>query len=81
MAVADGLDFYRVLAAEAPQMLKPRGGLILEIGATQGKAVTGTAGGVGQFQRRQDPAGLRRAGSRGHGAEEIVTRSLAQGKS
>lgn len=36
----DGLDFYRRIAAEAPQFLKPGGSLILEIGHTQGPAVT-----------------------------------------
>lgn len=35
----DGLDFYRRLAVEAPQFLKPRGCLIMEIGHTQSAAV------------------------------------------
>ncbi|MBE0429975.1 MAG: peptide chain release factor N(5)-glutamine methyltransferase [Thermoleophilia bacterium] len=35
----DGLDIYRCLAVEAPQFLRPRGCLILEIGSTQGPAV------------------------------------------
>lgn len=35
----DGLDYYRRLAVEAPQLLKPRGALILEIGHKQGPAV------------------------------------------
>lgn len=35
----DGLDFYRRLAVEAPQFLKPRGCLIMEIGQTQSAAV------------------------------------------
>ena len=59
----DGLDFYRALAAEAPQMLKPRGGLILEIGATQGKSVLELLELSGQFSAAgilQDYAGLDR---------------------
>jgi release factor glutamine methyltransferase len=36
----DGLDFYRRLAAEAPQFLRPQGCLIMEIGHNQGVAVT-----------------------------------------
>jgi len=35
----DGLDFYRRLAVDAPQLLRPRGCLILEIGHSQGPAV------------------------------------------
>lgn len=35
----DGLDFYRRLAVDAPQFLRPRGCLIMEIGHTQGPAV------------------------------------------
>lgn len=35
----DGLDFYRRLAVQAPQFLKPRGCLILEIGHMQSAAV------------------------------------------
>lgn len=56
----DGLDFYRLLAAEAPQFLKPRGGLILEIGHMQGTAVTGLLKSTGRFEEidiEQDYAG------------------------
>ncbi len=37
---ADGLDFIRKLLAQAAQRVKPDGWLLLEIGATQGLAVT-----------------------------------------
>ncbi|MHB9111205.1 MAG: peptide chain release factor N(5)-glutamine methyltransferase [Thermoleophilia bacterium] len=59
----DGLDFYRVLADQAPQFLKPRGGLVLEIGASQGKAVTELLAAAGKFRAAgvlQDYAGLDR---------------------
>ena len=46
----DGLDFYRVIARQAPQFLKPRGGLVLEIGATQGMAVTKLLAETGKFR-------------------------------
>lgn len=38
---ADGLDFYRLLATEAPARLLPGGLVAVEIGETQGAAVTG----------------------------------------
>ncbi|MDO8737061.1 MAG: peptide chain release factor N(5)-glutamine methyltransferase [Thermoleophilia bacterium] len=59
----DGLDYYRVLAEQAPQFLKPRGGLIMEIGSTQGKAVTELLQATGKFRAAgvlQDYAGLER---------------------
>lgn len=37
---ADGLDFYRRLAAEAGKFLKPHGKLMLEFGAGQAEAIT-----------------------------------------
>jgi len=37
---ADGLDFYRSIVAAAPSLLKPRGALVLELGAGQTQAVT-----------------------------------------
>lgn len=36
---ADGLDFYRRLAGEAPARLVPGGALLMEIGSAQGEAV------------------------------------------
>ena len=36
----DGLDFYRRIAAEAPEHLHENGRLILEIGDSQGDAVS-----------------------------------------
>lgn len=59
----DGLDFYRVLAQLAPQFLKPRGFLVLEIGATQGKAVTELLSATGKFRATgvlKDYAGMDR---------------------
>ena len=35
----DGLDYFRRLAVEAPQFLKPHGALVMEIGHLQGPAV------------------------------------------
>lgn len=46
----DGLDFYRRLAVEAPQLLRPHGCLILEIGQTQGPAVRELLGATGLFE-------------------------------
>ena len=59
----DGLHYYRQLAEEAPQFLRPRGALVLEIGASQAAAVrelleaSGRFGAVGVIQ---DYAGLDR---------------------
>jgi len=60
---SDGLDFYRVLADQAPQFLKPGGELILEIGATQGQAVLELLQASGNFKSAlvtPDLAGLDR---------------------
>ena len=45
----DGLDFYRRLALEAPQFMRPGGCLVAEIGHDQGPAVTELMGGTGLF--------------------------------
>lgn len=45
-----GLDYYRRLAPEAHQFLKPRGLLVLEIGHTQGPAVTELLEEAGRFE-------------------------------
>lgn len=37
---ADGLDFYRIIAENSPEVLKPNGVLLLEIGFDQADAVT-----------------------------------------
>lgn len=59
----DGLDFYRLLAEQAPQQLKPLGGLVLETGSTQAVAVKDILEAVGHFKSVgvfQDYAGLDR---------------------
>lgn len=59
----DGLDFYRLLAEQAPQQLKPDGGLVLETGSTQAVAVREMLEATGHFKTVgvfQDYAGLDR---------------------
>jgi release factor glutamine methyltransferase len=59
----DGLDFYRLLAEQAPQQLKPYGGLVLETGSTQAAAVSEMLEATGHFKTVgvfQDYAGLDR---------------------
>lgn len=59
----DGLDVIRVLLAQARQKLKPGGWLLVEIGATQGAAVTRLAQKQfprSQFHIKKDLAGLDR---------------------
>ncbi|MBR6472414.1 MAG: peptide chain release factor N(5)-glutamine methyltransferase [Firmicutes bacterium] len=46
----DGLDFYRIIAAEAPAHLKPSGYLLLEIGYDQGETVPGLLEQTGAFR-------------------------------
>lgn len=59
---ADGLDFYRRIAKEAPAYLKPGGALYLEIGCEQGKAVMALLleNGFEKVSCLQDLAGLDR---------------------
>lgn len=56
---ADGLAFYRRLAAECGEYLKPGGALCLEIGYDQGEAVSGllNAAGWEQVHVRKDAVG------------------------
>ncbi len=46
---ADGLDFYRVIAEEAPERLKENGVLIMEIGHDQGQTVPQLLEKTGRF--------------------------------
>lgn len=59
---ADGLDFYRRIAKEAPAYLKPGGALYLEIGCEQGEAVMALLleNGFEKVSCLQDLAGLDR---------------------
>ena len=59
----DGLHYYRLLAGQAPQFLRPRGALVLEIGAAQAGAVLELLNATGHFGAAgviQDYAGLDR---------------------
>ena len=47
----DGLDFYRIIAAQAPEHLKKGGVLMLEIGFDQREAVQGLIEETGQFEK------------------------------
>ncbi len=58
-AGADGLDAYRVLVPQLAGLLNPRGGVVLEVGATQAGAVTALAAGFAVTVRR-DLAGHER---------------------
>jgi release factor glutamine methyltransferase len=60
---ADGLDFYRRLAADCAKRLRPGGAVFLEIGAGQGRAVRelfAAAGGHEGIEVSKDLAGLDR---------------------
>jgi release factor-specific protein-(glutamine-N5) methyltransferase len=55
---ADGLDFYRTIAQQAPQYLKQGGVLVLEIGFDQGEAVAGLLqDGFANVQVKKDYSG------------------------
>jgi release factor glutamine methyltransferase len=58
----DGLEFYRRIAAQAPEYLRPGGYLIQEIGYNQGEAVRKLLSeqGFSEIEIRQDYAGLDR---------------------
>jgi release factor glutamine methyltransferase len=61
-AGAEGLDDYRTLIPQLPSLLTPGGRAILEIGATQGEAVSALAEGTGFLtQVRNDLGGRSRA--------------------
>jgi release factor glutamine methyltransferase len=60
---ADGLDFYRAIAAAAPALLAPRGTLIVELGAGQAQRVAAlfAAAGLAPLGPRPDLEGVPRA--------------------
>ena len=59
LLAGDGLDFYRIIAAQAPQYISAGGALVLEIGAHQASSVTQLLkdGGFGCVTVRQDYSG------------------------
>jgi release factor glutamine methyltransferase len=60
---ADGLDYYRAIAAAVPAMLKPAGSLVVELGEGQAPAVAAlfAAGGLKSSPPRADLGGVPRA--------------------
>lgn len=60
---ADGLDCYRMIAMQAPPLLKPSGHLVVELGAGQEQAVAGLlrSAGLVPLPARADLAGIPRA--------------------
>lgn len=60
---ADGLEFYRAIAAAAPALLAPGGTLIVEMGAGQAQRVSAlfAAAGLAPLAPRPDLAGMPRA--------------------
>lgn len=60
---ADGLDWYRVIAASAPALLKPDGVLVVELGSGQASAVAAlfSAAGLAPSSPRADLQGVPRA--------------------
>ena len=78
---ADGLDYYRRIASEAPSHLSENGRIFFEIGAGQGEAVSAILEGKGFTEVRvtKDLAGLPRVVSgRFRKAEALKTRSAAE---
>ncbi len=60
---ADGLNFYRAIAAAVPMLLKPGGALVVELGAGQAQPVAGlfAAAGLVPSPARADLSGTPRA--------------------
>jgi release factor glutamine methyltransferase len=60
---ADGLDYYRAIAAVVPALLKPAGALVVEVGTGQARAVTAlfAEAGLAASPPRMDLAGVPRA--------------------
>jgi release factor glutamine methyltransferase len=59
----DGLKYLRILVAGAPGWLKPEGWLIVEVGAGQAEAVSGSAKETGAYAKievTKDFAGIDR---------------------
>jgi release factor glutamine methyltransferase len=70
---ADGLDYYRAIAAAAPALLKPAGAVVVEVGAGQAAAVAAlfTAAGLEPCPPRADLHGVPRAlGAQAAGPEQ-----------
>ena len=57
---ADGLDIYRRLIPEAARVLKPHGWLVMEIGSSQGEALSAMLSSWTDVEIRNDLAGLPR---------------------
>jgi len=60
---ADGLDFYRMIAATVPALLRPGGALVVELGAGQAQTVVGlfAAAGLASSPPLTDLGGVPRA--------------------
>ena len=60
---ADGLDFYRAIAATVPALLRPGGALVVELGAGQAQTVAGlfAAAGLAPSPPHTDLGGVPRA--------------------
>ena len=51
---ADGLDFYRRIASDAPNFLRPGGVLLLEVGFDQAEAVMALLADFADVQAHED---------------------------